>query len=554
MRKFVIFALAALLCSAAALAQPSPIVTLSGGDLDFRAQPANFGLFGPTTGAAARPVFRAITLADLPTSGAYSLSAPLQFLDATGSSAPIVTLQTGTSRGLYVNANNSDITLGSIALVAGAIHWYGTPAELGGHFYATVGGDQLGFYISDDGPTHQQQDFFFVPKRHMLIEPDQDWPPNYGAGSGEADLAFADYYSGSSYERRSFRLATGAPSHAYALLLASGYGSQPGVDYAVPTQMYLTPDFSRLSVGDGRRTLEINAISNGGTAENNAIWVGTSATTTKATTPNFSVDYTGGVTLATNHYYLTDTQWYYNLHALTLVTSADHTAIAPLNAKGLYVTDYNGGTPAEYMDVEAAGITLKSNAYINWSNSTGNLTTSDLGITHPAAGVLKVTDSSTGVGDIVANTLITAGALATAPAINGYIRRGTYEVSWLNSDVTGLSGTTGSIVIATLPAKTVVTNAYVVIGTAAGTVTTLTVSVGRTSAAYIDYIKASNAKAAANTIYGAVVGDRGTNLTGYDLPSWTATTAVYVQFISTGGNLSTVTTSTGTIILETAQL
>ena len=88
---------------------------------------------------------------------------------------------------------------------------------------------------------------------------------------------------------------------------------------------------------------------------------------------------------------------------------------------------------------------------------------------------------------------------------------------------------------------------------AATNVVSLTVSVGRTGAAYIDYIKASSAMAAANTVYGAVVGDRGTNLTGYDLPSWTGTTAVYVQFVC-NANLSTVLTSTGTIVLETTRL
>ena len=149
---------------------------------------------------------------------------------------------------------------------------------------------------------------------------------------------------------------------------------------------------------------------------------------------------------------------------------------------------------------------------------------------------------------------LTAGSLATAPTLNGAVRGGEYRVSWTNADVVGLGANlTGSIVVATLPIDTVVKNAYVFIGTAATNVVTLTVSVGRTGAAYVDYIKASSAMAAANTVYGAVVGDRGTNLTGYDLPSHTATTAVYVQFIC-NANLSTVLTSTGTIVLETTRL
>jgi hypothetical protein len=180
-------------------------------------------------------------------------------------------------------------------------------------------------------------------------------------------------------------------------------------------------------------------------------------------------------------------------------------------------------------------ITITSPGVTGISSSGGNITT---------AGTISS-----------ASTKLTAGSLATTPAFNGYLDTVTYEVVWTNADVVALGAVmTGSIIIATLPAKTVVTNAYVVIGTAGGGTTTLTVSVGRTSAAYLDYIKVSNAQAAANTVYGAAVGDRGTNLTGYDLPSWTATTPVYVQFISTVANLNSVTTSTGTIILTTVQL
>ena len=149
---------------------------------------------------------------------------------------------------------------------------------------------------------------------------------------------------------------------------------------------------------------------------------------------------------------------------------------------------------------------------------------------------------------------LTIGSLATAPTLTGGVRGGVYEVSWTNADVVALGANlTGSIVVATLPIDTVVKNAYVMIGTAATNVVSLTVSVGRTAAAYVDYIKASNAMAAANTVYGAVVGDRGANLTGYDLPSHTGTTAVYVQFIC-NANLNTVLTSTGTIVLETTRL
>lgn len=127
-----------------------------------------------------------------------------------------------------------------------------------------------------------------------------------------------------------------------------------------------------------------------------------------------------------------------------------------------------------------------------------------------------------------------------------------HSATWTNAQVVALGATTtGDIKAFTIPAKHVVENAYVIITGAGSTVSTLTVSCGRTSASYDDYIVASDAKAAANTVYGDASAERGTNLTGYDLPSYTGTTDVYCHFISTGGNLSTVTASTGRVVLVT---
>lgn len=148
---------------------------------------------------------------------------------------------------------------------------------------------------------------------------------------------------------------------------------------------------------------------------------------------------------------------------------------------------------------------------------------------------------------------MTAGTMTVTNSAS--VKTTTHRFDWTNAMVTALGATTaGDIAVCTLPAKTVVVNAYVVITSAAGTVTTLTVAVGRTSASFIDYIVASDAKAAANTVYGDASGERGTNLTGYDLPSFTGTTVVNAHFISSGGNLSTVSTSTGTIYLTTTTL
>jgi hypothetical protein len=123
--------------------------------------------------------------------------------------------------------------------------------------------------------------------------------------------------------------------------------------------------------------------------------------------------------------------------------------------------------------------------------------------------------------------------------------------SWTNAQVVAFGAVaTGDLTMVTLPAKTAVINAYVIIDTAATQATTLTVACGRAGAAYIDYVVASDAKAAANTVYGDATVERGTNLTGYDIPSYTATTAVKCQFVA-GTTLSTVLTSTGRLVLVT---
>lgn len=164
---------------------------------------------------------------------------------------------------------------------------------------------------------------------------------------------------------------------------------------------------------------------------------------------------------------------------------------------------------------------------------------------------VKEFDNAFTVQQSLTPNALTAGTLTVEKSAEA--RTVVSSFTWTNAMVVALgAATAGDITVATLPAKTVVRNAYVVItGTAAGT-TTLTVAFGRTGAGYIDYIVASDAKVAANTVYGDASGERGTNLTGYDLPSYTGTTAVKVHFISTGANLDQVTGSTGRVILETS--
>lgn len=180
---------------------------------------------------------------------------------------------------------------------------------------------------------------------------------------------------------------------------------------------------------------------------------------------------------------------------------------------------------------------------------------SDLGLARSAAGVLKVTDGSTGNGNVVASTAITAVGTAAA---NGYIRTGVYKRAWTNAEVTAFGAVlSGDLKVATLPAKTIVRNAYLVIDSQASGTTTLTVSLGRTSTAYIDYTVASNAMVGANTVYGdATTVERGTNLTGWDLPSYTAAVDVYVQFVATDASkkLADVLGCTGQVYLLTETL
>jgi hypothetical protein len=146
------------------------------------------------------------------------------------------------------------------------------------------------------------------------------------------------------------------------------------------------------------------------------------------------------------------------------------------------------------------------------------------------------------------------------PEVQGRVCGGglCHSYTWSNAQVAALAGTAGDITVTTLPAKTQITNAYVVItGTAAGP-TTVTVSCGDAIAGtpFINYVVASDAKVAANTVYGDVVAERGTSIDVefYYLPSYTATTLITCHFISTGANLSTVTGSTGRVILQTALL
>jgi hypothetical protein len=148
---------------------------------------------------------------------------------------------------------------------------------------------------------------------------------------------------------------------------------------------------------------------------------------------------------------------------------------------------------------------------------------------------------------------LTAGTM-TMSTVSGRIKSMSYAASWTNAMIVALGAVgSGDISVVTLPAKTRVKNMYLIVDTqctlAAGA---LTMAVGRTGAGYLDYIADSDIKAAANTVYGDAAGERGANLTGFDLPSYTGTTTVYAHLIAGGGGtMNNVTTCTGHIVIET---
>lgn len=151
----------------------------------------------------------------------------------------------------------------------------------------------------------------------------------------------------------------------------------------------------------------------------------------------------------------------------------------------------------------------------------------------------------------VGNGVLTSGTLTVGNA--SQVRSVTHSFDWTNAMITALGAVgAGDLAVCTLPAKTIVLNAYVILLTPDSSANALTVALGRVGASYIDYIVASDAKAGSNIVYGDVSGERGTNLTGYDLPSYTATTVVNLHFIKTSTLLNTVTGCTGRVIIQTA--
>lgn len=124
-----------------------------------------------------------------------------------------------------------------------------------------------------------------------------------------------------------------------------------------------------------------------------------------------------------------------------------------------------------------------------------------------------------------------------------------FKASWTAAMVAALGGgTTGNLKVATLPAKTLIRNTILRVETPYSDPTTLTASVGTVATDYIDLVVASNAKVQGT--YGDASAERGTNATGYYIPSLSGTTDVYVQFVISGGVLSDIDSFAGYVILD----
>jgi len=181
----------------------------------------------------------------------------------------------------------------------------------------------------------------------------------------------------------------------------------------------------------------------------------------------------------------------------------------------------------------------------------------DNGASQPTTGATATWNVKDGAFPQYGNGVLTSATMTADD--QAYQTTVSSSYSWTNAMVTALGGVTaGDVTVATLPAKTQLLDALVVIKTAAAGVTTLTVSCGDAigGTPFINLVAVADAKAAANTVYGDALAERGTSIDTefYYTPSYTATTLVTCHFISTGANLSAVTTSTGRVILTTRLL
>jgi len=200
----------------------------------------------------------------------------------------------------------------------------------------------------------------------------------------------------------------------------------------------------------------------------------------------------------------------------------------------------------------AGSLRLDNAAPIKWHTS-GYGGAVDLGFARAGAGVVKVTDGSTGYGDCqLGKSAVTNGSLTQA--YSAYSRQVIHKFTWANTDITGLGASpTGDIAICTLPARTRVVWAGFEVTGAATFADTLVGGIGVTGANYDDFVVDSDLKSTA--FYGDTAAERGTSLDDYSFYfTGTSTPTVYMHVDGNLTNLSGVTGSTGTIWIVTETL
>ena len=133
-----------------------------------------------------------------------------------------------------------------------------------------------------------------------------------------------------------------------------------------------------------------------------------------------------------------------------------------------------------------------------------------------------------------------ASQTSTAPTY------GLLKYTWTNATITaGAGGTTLDATVGTLPAKSQLLSAYVIVdGQATFAAGTLKAGLGVAGATYVDWIVSSDIKAAAGTVYGDAAAERGTDMA---IKFYTTAQTVKSQFIAGAGDLANVTGSSGTI-------
>lgn len=220
---------------------------------------------------------------------------------------------------------------------------------------------------------------------------------------------------------------------------------------------------------------------------------------------------------------------------------------------------YTPEVPLYYAIDQDGNATLTS---ITFEGATANDYETTIAVTDPTADrTVTVADAS---GIVLLGTPLTAATM-TAAAGNGSTGTAWHKYTWTAAMV--VSGRTAAgasnVKVATLPAKTVVTRAYIITNAAATGVDSPTVSLGRTGAGYIDYVVATAPGIA--TIIGNAIAEIGTNLknAAADAPiedfavfaDTTSTVDVYAQFTCDGApDIDQWAAATGTVYLETYTL